>query len=295
MNTHNKTMKNNAIFFKKSLAAAYLTCCFYLFTGSLAPQPTYLTLTDYIDKYKGIAIMEMQRTGIPASITLAQGIIESNYGNSSLATKSNNHFGIKCRNTWKGASVRLHDDKPNECFRKYDHPYESFIDHSYLLTSSERYAPLFKYKPTDYRSWAQGLQKAHYASSKRYARVITSVIDFYGLHYYDTSRYQKYTIHPVYVNVVEQYAQKYDTTTYATQQITDAQTIPVESEADTSSFTLLTQLMNTTVKTQYTVQPGETMYGIAKKFGTTVEAIQALNGIVTTQLKAGQVISIFSP
>lgn len=283
-------MSNKSYFSEKILLPAYLACCFFLFSGISIPPAAWYSLNDYIEKYKGIAIMEMQRTGIPASITLAQGIVESNYGNSALAKYSNNHFGIKCRSTWKGASVRLHDDKPNECFRKYSHPYESFIDHSYLLTSSERYASLFSYKSTDYRSWAQGLQKAHYASSKRYARVITSIVEFYGLHYYDTSTYQKYTIHPVYVDLVEKYAQKYGVVNATA--LTDVPNMPVESEADTSNFNNLTQLIANTEKTEYTVQPGETMYGIARKFGTTVEAIQALNALPTTQLKAGQVIVV---
>lgn len=277
------------LYFAKSIG---LLAVFFFISTAYHYSTSYISLNDYIDKYKGIAIMEMQRTGIPASITLAQGIIESNYGNSSLATGSNNHFGIKCRNTWQGASTRLHDDKPNECFRKYEHPYESFIDHSYFLCNSERYKPLFTYSPTDYRSWAQGLQKAHYASSKRYARIISSVIEFYGLHYYDTSRYQKYTIHPVYSDLIDKYQQKYLPGIPLAE---GAQTIPIEAVADTSSFSTITQLMSNSTKIQYIVQPGETLYGIARKYGTTVEMLQSLNALPNTQLKAGQVLNILSP
>lgn len=268
-----------------------LLAVFFFISTSYYQSTPYISLNDYIDKYKGIAIMEMQRTGIPASITLAQGIIESNYGNSTLAMGSNNHFGIKCRN-WQGASTRLHDDKPNECFRKYEHPYESFIDHSYFLCNSERYKTLFNYSPTDYRSWAQGLQKAHYASSKRYARIISSVIEFYGLHYYDTSRYQKYTIHPVYVDLINKYQQMYLPGTTLAE---DAQTIPIEAVADTSSFTAITQLMSNSTQIPYTVQPGETLYSIARKFNTTIEMLQSLNMLPNTQLKAGQILYVISP
>ena len=122
-------------------------------------QKNKLTL-DYIDKYKDIAMEEMQKYKIPASITLAQGILESGNGQSKLAKKGNNHFGIKCHSDWKGKTMRMDDDAPNECFRVYKNPEESYRDHSKFLKNSSRYASLFDLSITDYKGWAKGLKKA---------------------------------------------------------------------------------------------------------------------------------------
>lgn len=113
----------------------------------------------YIAKYKKMAVDEMKRTGIPASITLAQGLLESGNGNSTLATKANNHFGIKCHD-WTGPSIKIDDDKKNECFRKYKDPYQSYKDHSKFLTTRNRYAFLFELKSTDYKGWAKGAKES---------------------------------------------------------------------------------------------------------------------------------------
>jgi hypothetical protein len=139
----------------------------------------------YIEMYKDIAIRKMHEYGIPASITLAQGILESDNGNSFLATKANNHFGIKCHNDWNGPGVRYDDDKKNECFRKYRNPEESFKDHSLFLTQRSRYAFLFDLKPTDYRAWARGLKKAGYATNPRYAELLIKIIEENQLYLYD--------------------------------------------------------------------------------------------------------------
>mgnify|MGYP002338715645 CR=1 FL=1 len=141
---------------------------------------------EYIEKYKDLAIREMKRTGIPASITLAQGMLESDYGNSRLARKSNNHFGIKCHGSWTGKKVYHDDDRRNECFRKYNNVYESFRDHSEFLTESNRYDFLFDYKPTQYKAWARGLKKAGYATSSTYARKLIELIERYKLYNYDS-------------------------------------------------------------------------------------------------------------
>ncbi|MBI9057504.1 glucosaminidase domain-containing protein [Labilibaculum sp. DW002] len=133
------------------------------------------TRQQYIHKYKDLAIKEMMRTGIPASITLAQGLLESGNGNSQLATKANNHFGIKCHD-WTGPSVKMDDDKRNECFRKYDRPYDSYKDHSKFLTTRSRYAFLFKYSSDDYKRWAHGLKKAGYATDPKYAHRLIKII-----------------------------------------------------------------------------------------------------------------------
>jgi LysM repeat protein len=139
----------------------------------------------YIRKYKDLAIQEMNRTGIPASITLAQGMLESDYGNSTLARKGNNHFGIKCHNGWKGKKIYHDDDRRNECFRKYEDVYQSYIDHSKFLTSSSRYSFLFSYDKTDYKKWARGLKKAGYATSPTYASKLINLIERYRLYQYD--------------------------------------------------------------------------------------------------------------
>jgi len=148
-----------------------------------------LTAQQYINEYKDLAVQEMRRTGIPASITLAQGILESDYGNSRLATEGNNHFGIKCHNDWNGKRIYHDDDRRNECFRKYESPYQSYKDHSRFLTSSQRYAFLFDYDPTDYKKWAKGLKKAGYATSPTYASKLVNLIERYNLHQYDANPY----------------------------------------------------------------------------------------------------------
>ncbi len=139
----------------------------------------------YIQNYKEIAIEEMQQYKIPASITLAQGILESGSGHSELSSKSNNHFGIKCHKGWKGERVYHDDDAKGECFRKYKHPSYSFRDHSLFLSERQRYFHLFKLEPTDYKGWAKGLQKAGYATDRKYPAKLISLIERYNLHLYD--------------------------------------------------------------------------------------------------------------
>lgn len=140
----------------------------------------------YIDRYSSIAVSEMYRSGIPASITLAQGMLESGNGRSELAIKSNNHFGIKCHNGWKGGRVYHDDDAKGECFRKYDHPEDSYKDHSDFLRYRDRYKFLFDYKITDYKAWAYGLKKAGYATDPAYPKKLIALIEEYKLYEYDT-------------------------------------------------------------------------------------------------------------
>ena len=140
---------------------------------------------DYIDKYSDIAIKEMKRTGVPASITLAQGILESNAGQSVLATKGNNHFGIKCHNDWKGKTMKMDDNAPKECFRVHPNAEASFRDHSDFLRSRDRYKSLFELKQTDYKGWARGLKKAGYATDPGYADKLITLIEDYELYRFD--------------------------------------------------------------------------------------------------------------
>ena len=141
---------------------------------------------DYIKKYRELAVEEMKKYHIPASITLAQGLLESGAGQSTLARKSNNHFGIKCGGDWTGKTVSHDDDARGECFRAYKHPKESYEDHSKFLAGRPRYASLFKLNITDYKGWARGLKKAGYATNPRYADQLIGIIELYGLHQYDT-------------------------------------------------------------------------------------------------------------
>jgi flagellum-specific peptidoglycan hydrolase FlgJ len=140
----------------------------------------------YIDDFKDIAKDNMRQHGIPASITLAQGILESGVGQGSLSKRANNHFGIKCHKEWTGPSVRHDDDAAQECFRKYDDPADSYRDHSLFLTTRSRYASLFDLPSDDYKAWAKGLRAAGYATDKKYPDKLISLIERYQLDQYDT-------------------------------------------------------------------------------------------------------------
>ena len=152
---------------------------------SLQAQTRNKQYEEYIKQYRDIAVQEMKKYHIPASITLAQGLLESGAGQSTLARKSNNHFGIKCGSDWNGKSVRHDDDERNECFRAYKHPKQSYEDHSKFLVSRPRYASLFKLDITDYKGWARGLKKAGYATNPRYAEQLIGIIELYDLDKYD--------------------------------------------------------------------------------------------------------------
>lgn len=145
----------------------------------------------YIYKFAPIAVKKMHEHNIPASITLAQGILESGSGRSPLAIRSNNHFGIKCHKGWEGHSVTHDDDEKGECFRKYKYPETSYEDHSQFLLTRSRYASLFRLKHTDYKGWAYGLKRAGYATDKRYPQKLIALINKYNLMEYDRIRSSK--------------------------------------------------------------------------------------------------------
>ena len=148
----------------------------------------------YIDQYKDLAIAEMLKYDIPASITLAQGLLESGAGMSELARKGNNHFGIKCHD-WDGATTYHDDDEEQECFRKYRDVYESYEDHSRFLARQPRYRSLFRLKRTDYKGWARGLKKCGYATSPTYANKLIGIIELYKLHKYDkATKYDRFMV-----------------------------------------------------------------------------------------------------
>lgn len=161
------------------LALAALLCC-------IICSAQRLTRAQYIEKYAPLAVEQMKRSGIPASITLAQACLESGDGNSRLATEANNHFGIKCHG-WNGRTIRHDDDEKDECFRKYRKVEESFSDHSDFLRYNRRYASLFELESGDYKGWAYGLKAAGYATSPSYAVALIKIIEDYGLSRYDRS------------------------------------------------------------------------------------------------------------
>jgi len=158
---------------------------FILYAFSVYSQDNYdARALQYVSQYYKLAIEEQQRTGIPAAITLAQGIIETDAGTSELMTNANNHFGIKCKNDWKGETYLHTDDLPNECFKKYKCAEDSYKDHSDHLKRNQRYAPLFKIKITDYKAWANGLKKCGYATSPIYANKLIKAVEDYKLQDY---------------------------------------------------------------------------------------------------------------
>ncbi len=156
----------------------YFLLCFQVFAQSNDAE-------NYLNDYKEIAIREMQRSGVPASITLAQGMLESSNGKSRLATRGKNHFGIKCNNGWTGKRIRKTDDARRECFRKYKKSSDSFRDHSDFLRNSARYSDLFSLNKNDYKGWAYGLKKTGYATNPKYPELLIGLIERYQLSQFD--------------------------------------------------------------------------------------------------------------
>ena len=166
-------MKKAAILMAAALALIVLK------SGKASPQ------SEYIDRYGEVAVSEMLRSGIPASITLAQGLLESDCGRSHLAVSANNHFGIKCHSDWTGEKFFKDDDEKNECFRVYEKSEDSFRDHSDFLSGRDRYKSLFQLDRTDYKAWAKGLRKAGYATDPKYPEKLIRIIEEYGLSKFD--------------------------------------------------------------------------------------------------------------
>ncbi|HHV84719.1 MAG TPA: LysM peptidoglycan-binding domain-containing protein [Petrimonas sp.] len=172
-----------------SVLSLFLVC---LFVPNLVLGQSRLRIyEEYIDKYSDIAVRHMNDYNIPASVTLAQGLLESGAGMSDLARQSNNHFGIKCHRDWRGESVYAADDTPNDCFRKYRKVEDSFEDHAQFLTSGGRYRELFDLSITDYKGWARGLQKTGYATDRAYANKLIKLIEDYELYRFDNKNYRK--------------------------------------------------------------------------------------------------------
>ena len=215
----------------------------------------------YISKFKKVAQDDMKEYGIPASITLAQGILESGAGTGLLCKLADNHFGIKCHKEWTGPFVRYDDDAAQECFRKYEHAEESYKDHSLFLTSRPWYAPLFKLPKDDYKAWAKGLKKAGYATDPKYPDKLIGLIERYQLQQYDAEVLGK----PYEVKMI--------------QELKPEPNKPVQ---------------NNTVpnENQYTVVKGDTLYSISKKFNITIEDLKKKNNMTDNSLSLGQSIIV---
>jgi len=238
---------------------------------------------DYIGTYKDIAIRKMEQYRIPASITLAQGILESGNGLSELTRKANNHFGIKCHSSWKGKKVYHDDDRRNECFRKYPSAEGSFNDHSKFLTSRGRYEFLFDLRPDDYKAWAKGLKKAGYATDRKYPKKLISFIENFELYKYDDlvlddRAYRKYAkAHALEIPE--------ESIVVATEEREDsrAETQYKTKEKDKSRRISYRNSIST-----YTVDKGDTLYSIARKHDLTVDELKELNELRSNHLSIGQ-------
>ncbi|MGB2128241.1 MAG: glucosaminidase domain-containing protein [Flavicella sp.] len=216
----------------------------------------------YISNYAEQAIDEMKRYHIPASITLAQGILESGNGLSQLALKSNNHFGVKCHKGWKGDFVRHDDDKAQECFRKYEKVSSSYRDHSKFLVSRSRYSFLFDYKKTDYKAWAKGLKKAGYATDKKYPDKLIKLIENYDLDHFDK------------IDPVKKSAKK-------------------ESDVIEKPIVKIKKVnKERPKKNTHKVSKGDTLYSISKKYKTTVEQIKKWNKLRSNTISIDQVLIV---
>ncbi|MCZ8371104.1 glucosaminidase domain-containing protein [Phocaeicola sp. KGMB11183] len=250
---------------------------------------------DYIKKYRKIAVEEMERYHIPASITLAQGLLESGAGRSTLARKSNNHFGIKCGSRWEGRTVRHDDDARNECFRAYKHPRDSYEDHSKFLRTGARYAFLFRLKITDYKGWARGLKKAGYATDPRYADRLIDIIELYDLDKYDRKGGLKWAEefpdpHQPYLanELLYIVARRGDTFESLSKEmgiskkkIRKYNELPKDYKFQGGEIVYLEKKRSRATKDHicYTVRPGDSMYSISQKFGVRLSRLYKMNNM----------------
>jgi LysM repeat protein len=230
----------------------------------------YTTLT-YIEKFKNVAIEEMNAYGIPASITLAQGISESASGNSSLAKYANNHFGIKCTSDWKGKAYYKDDDQSNDCFRVYKDARASYKDHSEFL-KRKRYSFLFELDKNDYKNWAIGLKTAGYATNPRYPEMLIGIIEKYKLYQYDQPESE-----------TEKIARedRIFTAINANIPVENKKFTPVEiapKDPPTDSLTA----------NYYTVKQGDTLFRIAQLYNISVDDLKAMNKLADNNIKIGQ-------
>lgn len=213
----------------------------------------------YIDKYKDVAQKNMRNHGVPASIALAQAILESGAGTGDLSRQANNHFGIKCHKDWNGPSVKHDDDEAQECFRKYENVYDSYQDYANFLRGRRWYDPLFKLEQNDYKGWAKGLKKAGYATDPGYPTKLIGIIERYQL-------------------------QKYDAEVLGTEYVPTTPSTPVLVEAKPEN-----QKPNVD---QHQVVKGDTLYSISKRYNISLEELRKKNNITENSISIGQLLQI---
>lgn len=268
---------------------------------------------DYFDTYKDVAIDQMHQYKIPASITLAQGVLESGAGRSELALKANNHFGIKC-NGWTGRKAYHDDDERGECFRAYNSVFESYKDHSEFLTTSQRYSRLFRLKLTDYKGWAKGLKSCGYATSPVYASKLIDIIEVYKLYQYDTVKaYGKLRQQGEHINLRHiytfnknyyLYARRGDTfRTIAAEVDMSYKKLARYNERDKNDILEEGEVVWLHKKARkapesykgklHRVQAGESMYSIAQKYGIRMKYLYKMNDLLPTyQIRVGDLLRL---
>ncbi|MCE2847946.1 MAG: glucosaminidase domain-containing protein [Chitinophagaceae bacterium] len=263
---------------------SYLLSCAFPAFSQEAPNENIIK---YIEQYAALAVKEMERTGVPASIKIAQGIHETNAGKSDLVLQSNNHFGIKCKSTWTGEKVFHNDDAEGECFRKYEDAKASYLDHSNYLKSQPRYAFLFEYDANDYAAWAWGLKKAGYATNPIYAQTLIKYIEAYQLN----------ELNDIAENKDEEELENF---------FEKIRNKPLQPLANNGKFIEPEDKENTVKKTAkekksgkrikvkktHVVKRGDSLYSLSKKYGTTVEALKKVNHLKKEALQVGQKIKI---
>jgi LysM repeat protein len=242
-------------------------------------------IVKYIEQYAALAVKEMERTGVPASIKIAQGIHETNAGKSDLVLQSNNHFGIKCKSSWTGDKVYHNDDAEGECFRKYEDAKASYLDHSDYLKSQPRYAFLFDYDANDYAAWAWGLKKAGYATNPIYAQTLIKYIEAYQL-----NELNKFAEHEEEASL-ETFLDKIRTRPLAIV-ANSGKLIEPEEQYNTPKPAKEKSGKRIKVKKTHVVKKGDSLYSLSKKYGTTVDALKKINHLKKEALQVGQKIKI---
>lgn len=255
------------------------------------PDFTSHTTLSYIAAFKSVAVEEMNKYGIPASITLAQGIIESGSGNSSLARFANNHFGIKCTSDWKGKGYYKDDDKADDCFRVYKDARESYRDHSEFL-KRKRYSALFELDKNDYKNWALGLKQAGYATNPKYPDMLINIIDKYQLQQYDEPETENEKLEredrvftEINANIPQEKKKFTPVEIPPSKQIIKA---PDTLKIGTAKVYTVAPGAIVTVPDTYVVKKGDTLFNISNRFGISIDDIKQLNKLTDAGIKIGQ-------
>lgn len=306
---------------KKVIGLLFISV-FFLAGRASMPIKWNTAYQTYIDQYKDLAIEEMLKYRIPASITLAQGLLESGAGLSELSVKGNNHFGIKCHD-WTGATTYHDDDATNECFRAYKNVYESYEDHSKFLATKPRYRKLFSLETTDYKGWAYGLKECGYATNPQYAAKLIEIIQLYKLYEYDTAtRYDKFMahhssidkpvqkgekLHPIYIYNRNYYLKAREGDTFKT--IGEEVDIPARAlasynernrkdilhEGDIVYLKKKRKKADKAYKGKpHIVKAGDSMYSISQQYGIRLKSLYRKNDLSPDyQIKVGDVLRVY--